>query len=176
MRLRSLKRLVSVVTDLAHSEKIHVLGSASLLASFSELSEEEGPLATTFDADFLLDPIDENIARFVGKQCGENTAFHREHGYHADIVHPDITKTLPPGWRDRLVPLEGFARVYCLDPCDLAAVKITVGREKDLALVRALLALGKIDPGALRARFQTMPLGEKELFEAGKNLAAALEP
>lgn len=172
MRLRSLRHLVRAAGGLGQSEKIYVLGSSSLLASFSDLGEGDGPLITTLDADLLLDPIDKSIASLVSKAIGENTAFHSEMGYHADIVHPDITRTLPPGWEQRLIPLEGFANVLCLDPCDLAAVKITVGREKDLNLVRTLLELGKISADALRERFHTMPLGEKELFQAGRNLAA----
>lgn len=172
MRLRSLRHLVRAAGGLGQSEKIYVLGSSSLLASFAELGENDGPLTTTLDADLLLDPISKQIAGLVSKAIGENTAFHSEMGYHADIVHPDITQTLPPGWEKRLVALEDFTNVFCLDPCDLAAVKIVVGRKKDLALVRNLLELGKITANALRERFQTMPLGEKELFQAGRNLTA----
>jgi hypothetical protein len=175
MRLRSLKDLVVISEKLSGCEKIIVLGSSSLLGHFPELGEASGPLVTSFDADLLLSPINEPLARSLGKQIGENTAFHQQQGYHADIVHPDITKTLPPGWETRLAGLEGFVNVFCLDPHDLAAVKITVGREKDLSLVRALLRLGKIDPATLRDRFQTMPLGERELFKAGRNLTAVLE-
>lgn len=174
MRLCSLKDLVAASGRLSGCEKIIVLGSASLLGQFPELGETSGPLVTTFDADLLLSPIDETVARSLGKQIGENTDFHRRHGYHADIVHPDITKTLPPGWEGRLVVLEGFPNVFCLDPYDLAAVKITVGREKDLTLVRALLRLGKIEAPRLRERFQTMPLGERELFQAGRNLTVVV--
>lgn len=122
----------------------------------------------------MLSPIDETVARSLGKQIGENTDFHQRHGYYADIVHPDITKTLPPDWESRLMVLDGFPNVFCLDPYDLAAVKITVGREKDLTLVRALLKLGKIEAFRLRERFQIMPLGERELFKAGRNLTAVL--
>lgn len=119
----------------------------------------------------MLDPTDQVIARLVGKAIGENTAFHIEKGYHADIVHPDITSTLPPGWDDRMIPLEGFSDVFCLDPYDVAAVKTVVGRAKDLALVKALLRLGKIELSQLRERFHTMTLGERELFQAGKHFA-----
>lgn len=174
MRLRSLRHLVRAAGGLGQSKKIYVLGSSSLLAAFSDLGEGDGPLNTTFDADLLLDPIDKSIATLVSKAIGENTAFHMEMGYHADIVHPDITHTLPPGWEDRLIALNGFSDVFCLDPYDLAAVKIVVGREKDIALVRCLLRLGKITEEKLRERFQTMPLGEKELFKASRHFAAVL--
>lgn len=174
MRLCSLTDLVTMTAKLSGCEKIVVLGASSLLGHFPTLGESGGPLVTTFDADLLLTPINETLARSLGKQIGENTEFHQQHGYHADIVHPDITRTLPPGWEERLVLLAGFDTVFCLDPYDLAAVKITVGREKDLALVKALLRLGKIAPEILRARLHTMPHGERELFQAGRNLAVVL--
>lgn len=165
---------MEAVKALSRSNKIFVLGSSSLLPSFPDLGEENGPLTMTFDADLLLDPISKEIAGVLSEAVGANSLFESANGYHADIVHPDITRTLPPGWKDRLVPLEGFSNVLCLDPCDLAAVKIVVGREKDLALVRSLLELGKITKDELRGRFHTMALGEKELFRAGRNLAAVL--
>lgn len=129
----------------------------------------------TFDADFLLDPTGKQISDVLSEAVGANSLFESTNGYHADIVHPDITQTLPPGWEGRLIVLEDFSDVFCLDPYDLAAVKIVVGREKDLTLVRALLRLGKIEPDKLRERFQTMPLGERELFKAGRNLAGVLK-
>ena len=97
--------------------------------------------------------------------------FHTNHGYHADILHPTIVESLPPGWEDRLVCMEGFDNVFALDPYDLAAVKLVVGREKDLALVRGLLLLGKFSADRLRERLHTMPLGEREMFRSGRNLA-----
>ena len=81
---------------------------------------------------------------------GQGSLFRAEHGYHADILHPTIVESLPPGWEERLVAMEGFENVFALDPYDLAAVKVVVGREKDLALVRGLLGLGKITAEKLR--------------------------
>jgi hypothetical protein len=98
-----------------------------------------------------------------------------EFGYHADILHPSIVETLPPGWEERLVAVAGFENVFALEPLDLAAVKLLVGREKDLALVRNLLEMGKISAGALSARWSSMGLGERELFRSGRNLAEVTE-
>ena len=175
MRLRSLRHIVGEAIALTCSEKIYVLGSSSLLASFSDLGEDGGPLSTTYDADLLLDPTNAVIAKNVGKRIGENSPFHVETGYHADIVHPDITATLPPDWVVRLVPLEDYPNAFCLDPYDVAAVKIVVGRDKDLSLVKSLLEMGKIEAGKLRERFHTMPLGERELFKAGRNLTNVID-
>lgn len=157
-------------------DKVVILGSASLLASWPEFGEPGAPLETTYDADFLLIPINREIAIRLGAELGKSTAFQAAFGYHADILHPSIVESLPPGWEDRLVPMDGFDKVFALDPFDLAAVKVVVGREKDLALVRGLLELKKITEEKLRERLHSMPLGEKEMFRAGRNLAEVANP
>lgn len=176
MRLRSLRHLVSELTSRESSRRIVVLGSASLLAAFPDLGEQGFPLEATYDADFLLEPVDREIALRLASEIGINTIFHTNHGYHADILHPTIVESLPPGWEDRLVPMDGFDNVFALNPLDLAAVKVVVGREKDLALVKGLLELKKITVEKLRERLNTMPLGEKEMFRAGRNFAEVIKP
>lgn len=174
MRFSALKHLVESVRALGQSCKVTVLGSSSLLVSFPELGEE-GLLENTYDGDLLLDPISKEIAGYLTEAVGRGSLFRVEQGYHADILHPTIVDSLPPGWEGRLVRMEGMENVFALDPCDLAAVKLVVGREKDLALVRGLLQLGIIHIEPLRERFHSMPLGERELFRAGRNLASLAE-
>lgn len=171
MRVCSLNHLLVEMRKWDSSRKIVILGSSSLLAFHPELGEPGGPLDLTFDADFLLEQVDKDIALSLGQVLGKNKDFHLKFGYHADILHPSIVETLPPGWESRLVPLAGFENVFALEPLDLAAVKIVVGREKDLALVSGLLELGKISAEGLKKRWSTMSLGEKELFRSGQNLA-----
>jgi hypothetical protein len=71
--------------------------------------------------------------------------------------------------------MAGFGNVFALEPMDLAVVKVVVGREKDLALVRRLLELGKIGVAELKDRWGTMALGEREMFRSGRNLAEVTE-
>ena len=169
MRIHALNHLVESARALGESRKVIVLGSSSLLASFPEIGEE-GLLDNTYDGDLLLDPISKEIASFLTESLGQGSLFRAQKGYHADILHPTIVESLPPGWGDRLVLMEGFDNVFALAPYDLATVKLVVGREKDLALVRGLLGLGKIFLEKLRERLHAMPLGEKEMFRAGRNL------
>ncbi|MFZ4775371.1 MAG: DUF6036 family nucleotidyltransferase [Terrimicrobiaceae bacterium] len=165
--------MIESARALAESRKVIVLGSASILASFPELGDQ-GLLETTYDGDLLLEPINKDIAAFLTEALGHGSLFRAEKGYHADFLHPSIVQSLPPRWEERLVVMEGFENVFALDPYDLAAVKVVVGREKDLALVRGLLDLKKITPEKLRERFHEMPLGEKEMFRAGRNFAGLL--
>ena len=175
MRFRSLTHLLEELRARDATRKIVVLGSSSLLPFHPELGEPGGPLDLTYDADFLLEPVDKEIALLLGQALGANKEFHLKFGYHADILHPSIVETLPPGWEGRLVAVERFDNVFALEPLDLAVVKIVVGREKDLALVRGLLELGKISADDLRKRRSSMPLGEREMFQSGRNLALILE-
>lgn len=174
MLVQSLEHLAHSALALAQCRKVYILGSSSILASFPELGEA-GLLDKTFDADLLLDPVDKGISDFLKEAIGEGSLFEKEKGYHADILHPSIVETLPPGWEGRLVAVRGFDNVFALDPVDLAAVKIVVGREKDLELVRRLLLLGKISGGDLNARWSSMGLGERELFRSGRNLRDVLQ-
>jgi hypothetical protein len=123
----------------------------------------------------LLDPVNKGISDLLQEAIGEGSLFEKEKGYHADILHPSIVESLPPGWEERVVAVRGFDNVFALESLDLAAVKVVVGREKDLTLVRRLLELGKISAEDLRARWGLMPLGERELFRSGRNLADVTE-
>lgn len=97
-----------------------------------------------------------------------------ENGYYADILRPAIAKTLPAGWESRLHPVAGYDNVFALDPYDLAVVKLMVGREKDLDLLRAMLRLKIVEPARLRQHYQQTPLGEREAVAAGRNLTLVL--
>jgi hypothetical protein len=79
------------------------------------------------------------------------------------------------GWESRLHPVTGYSNVFALDVYDLALVKLTVGRQKDLDLLRALFAIGLIEPKRLREHYQQCPLEEREGITAGRNLAALLK-
>ena len=105
---------------------------------------------------------------------GEGSLFSRQRGYHADVLRPGITESLPAGWESRLHPVPGYENVFALDPYDLALVKLVLGREKDLALLRALLRLNILHPERLRQHYQQAPMGEREMFTAGRNLQMLL--
>jgi hypothetical protein len=68
----------------------------------------------------------------------------------------------------------GFDTGFALDIYDLGLVKLLVGREKDLALVSALLKMGLLEAARLQAHYQQTPMGEREAFTAGRNLTAVL--
>ena len=166
--------LLDSARSLAQRPRVVVLGSSSLLAHKPSLGESGQPLETSYDADLLLQPIDDEMASILAEGIGQQSLFARRFGYYADILRPAITESLPAGWESRLHPVPGYENVFALDPYDLALVKLVLGREKDLALLRALLRLNILQPDRLRQHYQQAPMGEREMFTAGRNLQMLL--
>ena len=138
------------------------------------LGEAGRPLDHSYDADLLLTPVNDQIAALLTEAVGQQSLFAKHFGYYAYILRPAIEETLPAGWQSRVCPVEGNSNIGALDRYELAVVKLMVGREKDLALLRALLRLGIVEPQRLRQHFQQTPLGEHEAFVAGRNLTLLL--
>lgn len=148
-----------------HPTRILVIGSQSILGSWSE---EYLPEATTssveMDVAFMPVPVDEytfdvpaqEFADWVEAGIGEETQFHDSFMVYAQGVAPE-TAILPSGWQRRLVEirvpdLRTRTRVYCLNPYDLCAAKLTRLEEKDRLYVASLIKAGDIDAAALRER------------------------
>lgn len=158
MTLAALQHVLRAAIALADDRKFLVLGSASLLASFPDLGDSESPLSATYDADLCPEPFDELTGTMLEEALGENRAYFRKHGYHADILRDSILDTLPSGWRDRLIVIPGCPDAFALDPCDLAAVKLLVGRPKDLTLIQLLHDTGRIDAQTVMSRLDLLEI------------------
>ena len=153
MRLDSLIHITKAVTAMLEGERLIVFGSASLLASFPELGEMVGsPLLTTYDADIIPYPFEEEVGMLLDEAFGEDRKFHQRYGYHADIVRPKVTETFPVEWENRLVPLAGLESVFCLDPYDMAAAKCLIGRNKDRNQLNFLIEKNYLDTDLLKRR------------------------
>lgn len=169
MRLQSLTHLVDSIRGLCRPRRIVILGSGALLANFPEIGEADRLLEKTFDGDFLLDPTNAETADLLKDAIGAESAFFEINGYYGDCLRPEIVETFPAGWESRLVPLAGYDNVFALDPYDVALVKLAIGRKKDLDLVRALIAMGKLESARFEARYRETPLAEPDMFRAGRN-------
>lgn len=146
------------------------MGSSSLLAYDAALGEEGQPLELSLDADLLIEPIDGAQVAILHEALGEGSLFHREYGVYVDLLRPEIEETLPPGWRDRCVPMEVSDNIVCLDPYDLAVAKLCVARDKDMELLQGLVHRGLIRLDELQARYQDTPMDERRMFRAGRAL------
>jgi hypothetical protein len=161
MDFPSLIHLLNTVRDIDPDRRIVIFGSASILASFPDETDDKQWLALTNDADFILSPWEDDVAMEVNKAIGKGRAFHSANGYYADIVKPVAFDEFPPGFEHRLVKLEGFTNVSALEPHDMAIAKIFAGRSKDIRLLSILLAEGKLDEATLRTRLWFMPMDDK---------------
>jgi hypothetical protein len=175
VRLESLIHVVKVAVAITPGRRIIVLGSSSLLASFPELGEADGPLETSYDADLLIEGMDEKLAAVLKESIGEESLFKAHAGYHADTLRPLVTETFPRGWEERLVPLPGCEAARCLDPHDLAAVKMQAGRKKDLDLCAALLAKGKLQADLVSDRLQETRMADRVRVLSDQRLHQAIE-
>ena len=158
MTLAALQHIIRAAQALAEDRDILVLGSASLLASFPQLGNADSPLAATYDADLCPDPFDELTGTMLDEALGENRAYYLRHGYHADILRDTILETLPAGWRERLVSVPGCTAAHALEPHDLAAVKLLVGRPKDISLLAYLHSTDLLSAEVVRSRLDFLDI------------------
>jgi hypothetical protein len=171
MRLGALKHMAEVVRAMSRPQRIVVIGSSSLFASFPELDIDGGPLATTNDADLIVLPFDEMTGQMIHDALSEGRNFHQRHGYYADIVRPIGLEEMTPGWEERLVPLPGMEDlVFCLHPKDMAVCKLRAGRPKDVALLAGLIRNGMLDAVELRAHLRLTPMREVMILRSHRCL------
>jgi hypothetical protein len=155
-----LAHILRAASTIAEDPNILVIGSQSILGSFSE--DELPPEATrSIEADVaFFDDADEEKADAIDGGIGEISRFHESNGVYGQGVGIS-TASLPTGWQDRLVPFDdpeaSPSIAFCLDPHDLVVSKLVAGREKDFEFARALLEAGLVDPDVLCTRAELLP-------------------
>jgi hypothetical protein len=160
VRKSELAHILRAACSIAGDPHILVIGSQSILGSFSE-DELPSDATRSIEADVaFFDDSDESKSDAVDGGIGEESPFHQSFGVYGQGVGI-ATATLPLGWQDRLVsfdhPEARPSEALCLDPHDLVVSKLVAGREKDFEFARALLAAGLVDDGVLRARAELLP-------------------
>ena len=165
MDFEALRTLVAAVCERLPGKRVILFGSSSLFASFPDADPVEIGAAVTIDADFFIEPDDPATRNALADEFGEDNRHHLAHGYYADFVDLRLADAFPAGWRERLVPLPGFANVVALHPMDMAVSKVNAtarsrldrrfGRRqadrglKDIQTLVALIRAGHMDAGEL---------------------------
>jgi len=175
MRVEALKHMAGVALAITRGGRIIVFGSSSLLGSVPDADQRFELVRRSLDADFILDPFDDQIARVAQDALGVDTEFERQFGYHADIVRPMAFENFPPGWEARLKPLEDCAGVFCLEPHDMAVAKLFAGRPKDITLLADLMREGLLDVEVLAKRLFDTPMTEAWIVRTHAKLHEAAE-
>ena len=75
------------------------------------------------------------------------------------------TAILPIGWEGRLVKMQNentdLKIGYCLEPHDLAASILAVGRDKDWPFVEAMLLHKLVDGAVVEERVELLPIADE---------------
>lgn len=159
MRREQLEHVLRAASRIAGDQEILVIGSQSILGSFSEDDlPEEAQASVEVDVTFF-DDVDNAKSDLVDAFMGEGSHFHATFGYYAQGV--DLTTATPPvGWHERVVRYESpgaeGAVALCMEPHDLVCAKLAAFREKDKAFAMALLDAGLVDLDVLLARAATL--------------------
>ncbi len=175
MDLKALKHLASVVQAITLGRRLIVFGSILPLRRFPEADDDYELMRRSMDADFVLDPFDETTGKTVGDAIGAEADFASQFGYYADIVRPIVCENFPPGWEDRVIPLEGVANVFCLEPHDMAVAKLFAGRPKDIALLTALMKSQRLDALRIYHLLFETPMPEAMIVKTHSRLKQAAD-
>jgi hypothetical protein len=153
MKRSDLEHLIRAAGAIAQDGQIVIIGSQAILGQFPDAP---GILSISAEADVF--PLNRpERADLIDGAIGEGSRFHEEFGYYAQGVG-ERTATLPPGWRERLVPIENVNTAgtvgLCLEVNDLAISKYIAGRPKDLDFTRELAKHGMTDSNTLTLRLK----------------------
>jgi hypothetical protein len=157
MNRAELEHIIRAASGITGQPELVIVGSQAVLAQFPQAP---AALLASMEAD-VYPRHRPDLSIQIDGAIGERSLFHETFGYYAHGVD-ETTATLPPGWRDRLVPIRnantGGATGWCLEVHDLAASKLAAGRQKDLDFVRLLLRESMVVPDTLASRIEALPL------------------
>jgi hypothetical protein len=159
MKRSELEHILRAAATIASDFDVLVLGSQSILGSFTE-DELPDKAHASIEADVtFFDDYENDKSDLVDMHLGEDSQFHATFGYYAQGVNVEVAK-LPVGWQGRVVLLSSDetngASGHCLEPHDLVVAKLVAGRMKDLEFADALLHADLIEADVLLARAQML--------------------
>lgn len=163
MTRQELEHAIRAACDIANDDAVYVFGSQAILGQYPD-----APAALRQSVEVDLSPrtrLDRVDA--IDGALGELSQFHQTYGFYVHGVPIHEAATLPPGWRDRVVPVGDEIHTsgktgLCLESHDLAASKLAAFRDKDRDFVRVLLADQLIQPRKLISKIRSLSLDEVE--------------
>lgn len=160
MNRSQLEHILRAAAAITGGDQFVVVGSQAILGQCIAPPPE---LIESMEAD-LFSARSTDDAELIDGSIGELSPFHRTFGFYAHGVS-ESTATLPPGWKDRLVPFRtantGGATGLCVELHDLAVSKLVAGRPKDVEYVAALIRHGLAQRDTILDRLRVTPLVEQ---------------
>jgi hypothetical protein len=159
MTREQLEHAIRAACDITEDHEVYVFGSQSILGQWPEV-----PASLRMSAEADVAPrhrLDRVEALNV---IGEDSLFHRTHGFYVHGLPITEAAVLPPGWEERTITVRPSASSagLCLDGHDLAASKLVAFRDKDREFVSTLLREALIDGRTLVERLWTLPIAQTE--------------
>ncbi len=168
MRRYQLEHAIRAACQIIGHDEVVVVGSQAILGSIPEsLLPPEATMSIEVDILPIAPDNDETsrLADLIEGVAGEFSPFESLHGFSIDGVDLS-TSVLPPGWRERLVPVRNANTAapsggpqftgWCLDKEDLCVAKLCALREKDRSFVSALLDAGLVDADTILQRLHVV--------------------
>ncbi len=176
MKRSQLELALRMAGEIARDSDFIVFGSQSILGTVAA-----PPRTCLLSMEVDLYPRRyPQAAVLVAAKLGPRSVFFKKHGFFVDCVTPDLA-AFPEGWTDRLVPFctrfTGSVTGWCVELHDVAASKLSAGREKDLNYVAALLKTRLVKTNVLKNRIVTLPItpaSQNEILKWVEHLAAAI--
>jgi hypothetical protein len=168
MTREQLEHAIRAAGDVAEDTELVIFGSQAILGQFPDAPDT---LRASIEVD--LQPKNRpEAADLVDAMLGENSQFHRTHGFYVHGLQIDEA-AFPEGWQERAVAVSDPQRTrghtgWCVEAHDLAANKLRAYREKDREFVRTLLAEDLIDAEQLLERLERVscPSDTRERLKA----------
>jgi hypothetical protein len=156
VKRRELELAIVAATEVIRQREVLVIGSQSILGSFSDTElPERATMSNEADIASLQDDAAETLATMIDAALGEWSDFDRDHGFYVQGVSVR-TAYLPEGWESRLIrvvpPGHPHSVGLCLERHDLCAAKLARLDQKDFEFVDALVDSGLVTPAIIRKR------------------------
>jgi hypothetical protein len=156
VKREELEFAIVAATEIIRQREVLVIGSQSILGSFSEAElPERATMSNEAGMAPLHDDEAETLATLIDAALGVWSDFDRDHGFYVQGVSVR-TAYLPDGWESRVMRVEPRGHPdsvgLCLERHDLCAAKLARFDQKDLEFVDALIDSGLVVPSVIRER------------------------
>ncbi|HET6763696.1 MAG TPA: DUF6036 family nucleotidyltransferase [Longimicrobiaceae bacterium] len=163
MTRAELEHAIRAACEVSGEHTVIVFGSQSILGQYPDAPPD---LRQSLEADIAPGSGDPEAADRMDAVLGENSSFHRTHGFYVHGLTIDAAY-LPRGWERRTITLRNAGTDQnegrCIEAHDLAASKLAAFRDKDRAFVRVLLAEGLVKIAKLKLRLTQLDRSNTEL-------------